>query len=126
MFLNRIKYKGIVKNHVITETDLIKFNAKIKTLEDLEEIIFKKGHLEVRVDFQNTQIFVNNKLVVREENIKNISYVNFRRKNIDFSFEGNINEEIKGHGIGFKGEREGKKIKIYVFVEGNKYKIVKE
>lgn len=125
---DKIFWTGITKgNKKTAEADLINFNGKIKNLKDLKEFTFKKGNnLEIKVDLLNAQISINDKLEIKEENVSNISYINFRRKHIELTLGGEKKESLVGYGIGFKGEKEGKLIKRYILVKGENHELIKE
>jgi len=124
MFWNKLKWEATGEGESIKDSDIIRFNQKIKD-KKIEKVYFRNEYNNVIINLTKPSIILNGEKIF-EKNIRNPELLNFRRKKVQISLNGEIKEELEGYGIGLKyteGERERK---TYILINGKEYKIMEE
>jgi len=124
MFWNKLKWEATGEGESIKDSDLIRFNRKIKN-KKIEKVYFRNEYNSVIINLTKPSIILNGDRIF-EKDIKNPELLNFRRKKVQISLNGEVREELDGYGIGIKYTESGRERKTYIFINGKEYKIMEE
>jgi len=124
MFWKKPKWEAIGEGERIKDSDPIRFNRKIKD-KRIEKVYFRNEYNHIIVNLTYPLIILNGDKIF-EKDIRNPELLNFRRKKIQISLNGEVREELEGYGIGLKYTEEGRERKIYILINGKDYKIMEE
>lgn len=124
MFWKRPKWEAIGEGERIKDSDPIRFNRKIKD-KRIEKVYFRNEYNHIIVNLINPSIILNGDKIF-EKDIRNPELLNFRRKKIQISLNGEVREELEGYGIGLKYTEGGRERKTYILINGKDYKIMEE
>jgi len=124
MFWNKLKWEATGEGESIKDSDIIRFNQKIKD-KKIEKVYFRNEYNNVIINLTKPSIILNGEKIF-EKNIRNPELLNFRRKKVQISLNGEVKEELEGYGIGLKYTERERERKTYILINGKEYKIMDE